>query len=118
MVIASDTTSDWFSQERVPIHERFLWIEGRVSQNISPEIQKGLSPHRSVKIVILFLGFAYADIEIGYCFDVIFPKQNPEEGIRCQSRIVASTQQCPRSASYMVPRRTRRGPGDASRSAS
>ena len=92
-MIDSDRTNEWFSQERVPIEERFLWIEGHVSQNILPKIQKGLAPHRSVNTAILFLGFAFADIEIGYCFDVVFPKKSPEEGIRCQSRIVAVTQQ-------------------------
>jgi hypothetical protein len=89
----SAMTNGWFSQERVPIEQRFLWIDGHVSPIILERILKGLPQRRTDNTATLFVGFAFADIEIGHYFDVIFPKRNPEEGRLCQSRIVAVTQQ-------------------------
>jgi hypothetical protein len=87
------STTLWFSQERVPIERRYLWFEGQVAPHLLPLILKGLPQHRTPKSAILFVGYAFADLEIGYRFDVIFPRKNPEAGIHCQSKIVAVTQQ-------------------------
>ena len=86
-------TSEWFSQERVPIEERYLWFEGHVAQAVLQRIVSGLPQHRTCHTAILFVGFAFADLEIGRCFEVIFQKERPENAILCQSRIVSVTQQ-------------------------
>ncbi len=83
----------WFSQERTPIEQRYLWFEGHVAPHILPLILTGLPQHRTHNAAILFVGYAFADLEIGYHFDVMFPRKNPEAGIPCLSRIVAVTQQ-------------------------
>src|SRR5262245_66477912 len=81
----------WFSQERTPIEQRYLWFEGHVAPHLLPIILTGLPQHRTPNAAILFVGYAFADLEIGYHFDVMFPRKIPEAGTLCLSRIVAVT---------------------------
>lgn len=42
---------------------------------------------------IVFVGYAYADLPFTKRFDVVFPKDKPQDGVRCECRVIAATQQ-------------------------
>jgi hypothetical protein len=81
------------SEDDTPIKERYLWFEGKVSFKSTGLVRAGLPPILPDETEILFVGFAYADLPLGKKFDVIFPKGRPKDGIRCECRIIAATQQ-------------------------
>jgi hypothetical protein len=81
------------SETDTPVDQRFLWIEGSVSPKSMALIKAGLPEARPCDTAIVFVGFAYADLPVPKQFDVIFPRRNPQDGIHCQSRIIAVTQQ-------------------------
>ena len=81
------------SETNTPVLERYLWFEGKVSPRAMEHAKSGLPADRPPHAELLFVGFAYADLPLGKQFDVVFPKDRPQEGVRCESRIVAATQQ-------------------------
>lgn len=81
------------SEADTPIEQRYLWLEGRASPASMELIKPGLPSTRPPDTVIVFVGFAYADLPFTKQFDVIFPKGRPQDGVRCECRIVAATQQ-------------------------
>jgi hypothetical protein len=76
-----------------PIEQRYLWLEGRASGASMEWIKAGLSETRSPNTEVIFVGFAYADIPFSKRFDIVYPKGRPQDGIRCECRVVAATQQ-------------------------
>jgi hypothetical protein len=81
------------SEANTPIEERYLWFEGKVSPRSIELARPGLPPTRPADTEVLFVGFAYADLPFGKQFDVIFPKGRPQDGIRCECRVIAATQE-------------------------
>ena len=75
------------------IEQRYLWLEGRASSASTERIKAGLPAARPPDTEVLFVGFAYADLPFTKRFDVVFPKGRPQEGIRCECRVIAATQQ-------------------------
>lgn len=56
-------------------------------------IEPGLPDSRPPNSEIIFVSFAYADLPFAKRFDVLFPKDRPQDGVRCECRIVAATQE-------------------------
>lgn len=81
------------SETDTPVQERFLWFEGKVSRRAMEHIKDGLPADRPPQTELLFVGFAYADLPFGKRFDVVFPRDRPQDGVQCECRIVAATQQ-------------------------
>jgi hypothetical protein len=73
--------------------ERYLWFEGKVSPRAMEHIRDGLPTDQPQHTELLFVGFAYADLPLGKQFDIVFPRDQPQKGVRCECRIVAATQQ-------------------------
>jgi hypothetical protein len=81
------------SEADTPIEERWLWLEGKVSPTAMERIQPGLPTTPPPNTEILFVGFAYADLPFSKRFDVVFPRGRPQDGVRCQCKVIAATQQ-------------------------
>jgi hypothetical protein len=81
------------SEAETPIEERYLWLEGRVSPPSMDVIKAGLPPTRPADTEVVFVGFAYADLPFSKRFDVVFPTGKPQDGVHCECRIIAATQQ-------------------------
>jgi hypothetical protein len=81
------------SESDTPIEQRYLWFDGKLSPKALKAIRAGLPGDIPPRSVILFVGFSYASLPIGKCFDVVFPKERPALGVKCRSRIHAVTQQ-------------------------
>lgn len=77
----------------VPVEDRYLSIKGKVSPGSFDLIKSGLPAGKPNNAEILFVGYAFADVPLGKRFSVIFPKNDPGEGIYYESKIVAVTQQ-------------------------
>jgi hypothetical protein len=75
-----------------PLEQRYLWLEGRLSSARTKTIQSGLPPCPPNADVFL-VGFSYANLPFTKQFDIVFPKNRPQDGVRCTSRVVAATQQ-------------------------
>jgi hypothetical protein len=90
---ASRSSQHMRSPADTPIEQRYLWLEGKVSPASMSLIQPGLPSMRPSQTEVVFVGFAYADLPFSKRFDVVFPKDKPEDGVRCSCRIVAATQQ-------------------------
>lgn len=81
------------SEADAPIRERSLWLEGKVSSKSLELIKSGLPSTWPPGAEVLFVGFAYADLPLTKQFEVVFPRNKPQEGVRCGCRIIATTQQ-------------------------
>lgn len=81
------------SEANTPIEERYLWLEGRASPASMELIKPGLPSTAPPNTEVVFVGFAYADLPFTKRFDVVFPKDRPQDGVRCGCRVVAATQQ-------------------------
>jgi hypothetical protein len=81
------------SEADTPIEQRYLWLEGKVSPASMKLVKRGLPPTRLPDTEVVFIGFAYADLPFTKKFDIIFPKGRPQDGIRCECKILAATQQ-------------------------
>lgn len=81
------------SEANTPIEERYLWLEGRVSPASMELIRVGLPSTQPSNTEVVFVGFAYADLPFTKRFGVVFPRERPHEGVRCECRILAATQQ-------------------------
>jgi hypothetical protein len=81
-----------WTEDRTPVEQRLLWFHGKVSKKVKLT-ESGLRTYNLPNAVILFVGYAYADIPVGKKFHVVFPRGNPEAGIVCESEIIAVTQQ-------------------------
>ena len=79
-------------KREIPIEQRYMWFEGKASSSLAL-VKTGLPPTRHADAEILFAGFSYMDLPINSQFDIVFPKGNPQVGIRCPCKIVAATQQ-------------------------
>ncbi len=79
--------------ENVPIEQQYLYIKGKVSSSSLDLIKSGLPIEKSNNTEILFVGYAFADVPVGKSFSMIFQNDNPHKAIRCESNIVAVTQQ-------------------------
>lgn len=76
-----------------PLEQQVLWTNGKISANSLGLIKSGLPQNKSANSEILFIGYTFDDIPVGKSFAVIFPKNKPTDGINCESKIVAVTQQ-------------------------
>jgi hypothetical protein len=81
------------SEVDTPMEERYLWLEGRVSPASMELIKPGLPSTRPPDTEVVFVGFAYADLPFTKQFDVVFPKNRPQDGVHCECRVIAATQQ-------------------------
>ena len=81
------------SESDTPVEERYLWFDGKLSPGVFKAIKSGLPGDIPPRSVVLFVGFSYATLPIGKCFDVVFPMGQPALGVKCRSRIHAVTQQ-------------------------
>jgi hypothetical protein len=81
------------SEPETPLRERYLWMEGILSAKARGAIRQGLSDPVPPNSEIVFVGFSYADLPLGKEFEIIFPRNRPDLGLSCRSRIVAATQQ-------------------------
>lgn len=80
-------------EDKIPLSERFLVIEGKVSKNILKQLKLEDIFFRNKNNEVLFLSYSYSDIKLEQLFDCIFDIQKPNnhEIIKCQ--IVKVTQQ-------------------------
>jgi hypothetical protein len=78
-----------------PIEQRYLWFEGRVSPASMKFIKAGLPAKRNwpSNTEVVFVGFAYANLPFTKQFEVVFPRDRPQDGVRCECKIIAATQQ-------------------------
>ncbi|NOT59553.1 MAG: hypothetical protein HOP19_04930 [Acidobacteria bacterium] len=83
----------WFSEEQVSLRQRYLMLEGHLSERARAVCANGLPADIGNNTVVMFVSFAYADLSIGHQFEVVYPKSRPAEGFECKSRIVSVTQQ-------------------------
>jgi hypothetical protein len=81
------------SEENTPPEERYLGIEGRASTKALGLVRPGLPALFPINSEVLFVTFAYADLPLGKRFEIVFPRNRPENGARCESRVLAATQQ-------------------------
>jgi hypothetical protein len=81
------------SETNVPTLERYLWFEGKASPRATEKVKGGLPADLPPHTELLFVGFAYADLPLGRRFSVVFPRDRPQYGVRCECRIIAATQQ-------------------------
>lgn len=81
------------SEIDTPIEQRFLCIEGKVSLASLELIKRSLPSSHLTDTIIVFVGYAYADIPLTKRFEVLFPKGRPKDGIRCECQIIAVTQE-------------------------
>jgi hypothetical protein len=80
-------------EEKVPMDQRFLMVEGHISEKSLDHVRAGLPPGRPENSAILFFSFAYADIPIGRRYKILFPKDHPELAVPTDCEILAVTQQ-------------------------
>jgi hypothetical protein len=80
-------------EESTPIDQRYLMIEGHLSERALDVVRKGLPQARPENSAIMFFSFAFADIPIGRRFKVIFPKDHPELAVPTDCEILAVTPQ-------------------------
>jgi hypothetical protein len=78
-----------------PIEQRYLWLEGRVSPTSMKFVKRGLPSRRKwpPNTEVVFVGFAYTDLPFTKQFDVVFPRDKPQDRIRCECKIIAATYQ-------------------------
>src|SRR5262245_6511779 len=81
------------SEEQVPLADRVLIVEGRVSSERLEAVSAGLSRLPSGNEVLLVASFSYADLPLGKEFQVLFRVENPREFVLSRSRIHEVTQQ-------------------------
>jgi hypothetical protein len=81
------------SEESVPLTERYLVIEGYVSDNVRANVASGLPDQAPENTVLVFVSFAYADLPIGKRFDYLYPHGHVQRAALAPSRIIAVTQQ-------------------------
>lgn len=81
------------SEADTPISQRYLWLEGKASPSSIERLKRGLPSARPSDTEIFFVGAAYADLPFGTQFDVVFPKNRPQDGVYCDCKIIAATQQ-------------------------
>ena len=81
------------SEADTPIEQRYLRLEGKVSPASLELVRHGLPTIGLPDTVVVFVGFAYADLPFTKQFDIVFPKGRPQDGIRCECKILAATQQ-------------------------
>jgi hypothetical protein len=80
------------SEIQAPIEQRYLLLEGKVSQKAMDLARAGLPSEKPANSEILFVSFAYADLPIGKEYEIIFENNNPTSMIQCISKICAVTQ--------------------------
>ena len=81
------------SEADTPVEQRYLWLEGKVSPASLDLIKSGLPTERPAHVEALFVGFAYADLPLPKRFDFVFLRGRPQEGVPCECRVTAATQQ-------------------------
>jgi len=81
------------SEADTPIEQRYLCLEGKVSPTSMELVKSGLPSKRLPDTEVVFVGFAYADLPFTKQFDVVFPQGRPQDGVRCECRVIAATQQ-------------------------
>jgi len=81
------------SEADTPIEKRYLCLEGRVSPASMDLIKPCLPSTRPADTEVVFVGFAYADLPFSKRYDIVFPKGSPRDGVRCECRIIAATQE-------------------------
>lgn len=81
------------SEVDTPVEQRYLSLEGIVSPARMELIKAGLSSALPSSTEVVFVGFAFADLALTKQFDIVFPKDKPQDGVRCVSRITSVTQE-------------------------
>jgi hypothetical protein len=84
---------NYWAEEKVPITQRYLWFDGKVSASSLKLVEGGLPKSELPNTEILFAGYAYADLPVGKTFQIIFPKGRPDSGMLWDTKILAVTQQ-------------------------
>jgi hypothetical protein len=80
-------------EEKVQMDQRFLMVQGHLSERCLDYARAALPPRRPENSAILFLSYAYADIPIGRRYKILFPKDHPELAVPTDCEILAVTQQ-------------------------
>jgi len=80
-------------EERTPLDQRCLTIEGHVSETSLDLVRAALPLERPENSAILFLSYAFADIPIGRRYKILFPKDHPALAVSTECDILAVTQQ-------------------------
>jgi len=81
------------SEEAAPLNERFLFTRGIVSEKALTLVRNGLSLSPSPNGRLLFLGFTYADLDLGKTFSFVFPDKRPQDAVATEAVITAATEQ-------------------------
>lgn len=81
------------SEEQTPIEQRYLRLEGLVSEFVLVSVANGLPKDAPANSRVCFVGFSYADLSLPKEFDLIFDLAFPENALPAASRVIAATQQ-------------------------
>ena len=81
------------SEEQTPIEQRYLRLEGLVSESVLVSVVNGLPKDAPANSRVCFVGFSYADLSLPKEFDLIFDLSLPENALPAASRVIAATQQ-------------------------
>ena len=81
------------SEEKVPLRERALILQGFVSDSSLALIRSGLPAQWPQTARCLFVSYAYADLPLGKRFDFVFPWGAPGRAETTDAIIHAATQQ-------------------------
>src|SRR5581483_5110290 len=76
-----------------PLHERFLILQGKVSNEALALVRNGLPSTWDDKSIPLFVSYAYADLPLGKEFTRVFPPKAPAQAVETLAKVIAVTQQ-------------------------
>lgn len=80
-------------EDRVPITDRWLRLEGAASPKALQAARAGLPASWPDTVRCVFVGYAFADLPLGKRFDFVFPRGDPADGEPTLAIIQAVTQQ-------------------------
>jgi len=80
-------------EEKVPLVDRRLLLEGSVSSRALALVHAGLPEEWSESARCLFATYAYADLPLGKRFEFAFPNGDPEAAEPTSATVLAVTQQ-------------------------
>jgi hypothetical protein len=81
------------SEEQTPVTERYLWLEGFVSESALRHVRRAIQPTWPPSAHWFFVGYAYADLPISKTFEMAYPFRKPERAEPTTAVIQAVTQQ-------------------------
>jgi hypothetical protein len=82
-----------WTEELVPIDQRYLTLFGLVSPASMELVEAALPADRPATSRVCFVGYSYADLPLPKRFTILFAMDKPETGVKTEIVIIAATQQ-------------------------